>query len=191
MWWQRFLPLSGTRYDFIWKTLSGKGQLQSEGRQTLLCFGFLLCLKICLQFVANWIKGKCQHWLKTPLARIARKKKGFFQCSFIFLKLAHLQTLKSAYSRHLFEAETATVSLLLCSCILPASTVSKSSQASSVCSTEISALVPTTADFLLLPAPTYLSAADWWSPLFLAISCCPLLDCVTYWQSNLFQSDLL
>lgn len=30
-----------------------------EDRHTPL-FGFLLCLNISLQFVANWIKGKCQ-----------------------------------------------------------------------------------------------------------------------------------
>lgn len=76
------------------------------------------------------------------------KKEGIFPNVFSFslkrVKLAHLQTLKSAYSRHLLAAETTTVSLLLCRCFLPASTVSKSSKASSVCSIEISALVPTT-----------------------------------------------
>lgn len=189
MWWQLFLPLSETCCDFIWSTLSSKGQLQSEGRETALYFGFVwgyTCSLLQIGLRENvsidskhlrwWLLGKRRHFPRISLKRI---------------KLAHLLTLKSAYSLHLFEAEAATVSLLLCRYFLPASTVSKSSQASGVCSIEISAPVPTTAGFIWLPAPTDLSAADWWSPLFLAISCCPLLDCVTYWQSNLFQSDLL
>lgn len=58
-----------------------------------------------------------------------------------------------------------------------------------VCSIEISLPPLASSHYLLL---TYcMSVADWWSSLFLPISCCPLLEFVTYWQVIWVKFDLL
>lgn len=98
--------------------------------------------------------------------------------------------LKTAYSRHLLAAETATVSIFLCGCFLPASLPNPLKH--HVCSIEISPPTPAAAGFFPLPAP-HLSVCGWLMVFFISshflqpIRMCHLLavDLGQIWSSFL------